>query len=150
MMRIEGDNNASDGVYPTDQLVAPRIVMFGATSPEHPISQNNDSYLRSIPMHPPFFHTDHRSVVHTPHFVSHHNGLRRTTPVALPMSVSHLVDNPHIPVYLAQDVPAVSAQTPRPVILQAVPPPTHNSLRDVFGRWLIRMGQRIIFENHPG
>lgn len=101
-------------------------------------------------MHPPFFPTDHRSVVHTPHPVSHHNGLRRHSPVVLPVTLSHLVENPHIPVYLVEDVYPSEVQDTRPVRLHAVPPPTHNSLRDVFGRWLIRMGQRIILQNHPG
>jgi len=101
-------------------------------------------------MHPPFFPTDHRSSVNTPHPVSHRRGLRRTTPMVLPMTLSHLAENPTIPVYLAEDVRPDEIADPRPVILRAVPAPTHNSLRDVIGRWLIRLGQRMILENHPG
>lgn len=101
-------------------------------------------------MHPPFFPVDHRSVVHTPHPVSHRTGLRRTTPVVLPISLSHLVENPVIPIYLAEDIKPGDIPDQRPIRLQAVPLPTHNSLRDVIGRWLIRVGQRMILENHPG
>ncbi|SEV94079.1 hypothetical protein SAMN04488515_0326 [Cognatiyoonia koreensis] len=101
-------------------------------------------------MHPPFFHTDHRSVVHVPHPASHTTGLRRTAPVVLPITVSHLVENPFIPTYLVEDVMQDEMPDTRPVMLRAVPAPRHKSLRDVIGRWLIRLGQRMILENHPG
>lgn len=100
-------------------------------------------------MHPPFFHTDHRSIVHTPHPVSHKVGRRRNVPVVLPITLSHLVENPFIPTYLAEDVQGDEPDDTRPARLTVVPAPTHSSLRDVIGRWLIRLGQRMILENHP-
>ena len=101
-------------------------------------------------MHPPFFTTDYRSVVHTPHPVSHRTGLRRTTPVVLPVTLSHLIENPFIPAYLVEDVHPDEIHDTRPVRLTIVPAPVHSSLRDVVGRWLIRLGQRLILTNHPG
>lgn len=101
-------------------------------------------------MHPPFFTIDHRTVVHTPSPVSHRVGLRRTTPVVLPVTLSHVVENPFIPTYLVADVLPDAPVESKPVRLTIVPSPTHSSLRDVIGRWLIRLGQRMILENHPG
>lgn len=100
-------------------------------------------------MHPPFFITDHRSVVHTPHPVSHTRGLRRGAASVLPVTACYVSHNPFIPTYLLDDVHPDEPEHGHPR-LRVVAAPTHSSLRDVIGRWLIRLGQRMILENHAG
>ncbi len=94
-------------------------------------------------MHPPFFHVDHK-VDPAVHPRPARALLRRTRAARLDLS-----PNPHIfaptPLRAGPLPPEVFA--PGPIRLRVVPPP-RQSLRDRIGRFLIRTGQRMIFENH--
>ena len=98
-------------------------------------------------MHPPFVFTDHRVGPF------HHQPtpkVRRSQPEVLRLT-------PAGPGWPA--VPLVAGTAPaqlpsghavqQPVFLQVVPP-ARNTLRDAFGRFLIRTGQRMILSNRPG
>ena len=94
-------------------------------------------------MHPPFFHVDHKVDP-----VIHHRSARLMPRRARPARLE-LAPDPHgfapVPLRAALLPPVVFA--PGPVRLRIVPPP-QPSLRDRIGRFLIRTGQRMIFQNH--
>lgn len=94
-------------------------------------------------MHPPFFHVDHKVDAFT-HSVPAKCKPRRTQPARLAMQqTSHVF----APVPMRADPPPPLIFAPGPVRLSIVPPP-QASLRDRIGRFLIRTGQRMIFQNH--
>lgn len=94
-------------------------------------------------MHPPFFHVDHKVDAFT-HPVPAKCKPRRTQPARLAMRpTSHVF----APVPMRADPPPPVIFAPGPVRLSIVPPP-QASLRDRIGRFLIRTGQRMIFQNH--
>lgn len=85
-------------------------------------------------MHPPFYIPDHP--------VGHdHTLVRRTTPQRLDLRPCR-TDWPPMP--LVQD-PAPPVR-PRLVVV----PTPRPTLRDALGRFLIRLGQRMILNNRPG
>lgn len=97
-------------------------------------------------MHPPFYIPD----VHVGHDI-HPSGSRlkprRSAAARLEMRPA-AIGWPPVP------LPPEAAQPdapsgPRPVHLVAVPAP-RRSLRDWFGRWMIRQGQRMIMSHRPG
>ena len=95
-------------------------------------------------MHPPFFHVDHK-VDPVPRPKSARLSLRRTRPARLEMTVS-AYGFAQVPMR-APPAPKVFPTVQGPIVLTVVPPP-RRSLRDRIGRMLIRIGQRMIFENH--
>ena len=94
-------------------------------------------------MHPPFFHVDHK-VDPVTHPVPAKDKPRRTQPARLAMQPTRHV---FAPVPMRADPPPPVVFAPGPVRLSTVPPP-QASLRDRIGRFLIRTGQRMIFQNH--
>ena len=106
--------------------------------------------IRSIQMHPPFIFTNHK-VGPDPYYNVGIKTVRRGAPARLDMSVMTTGWPP-----IALNVPAVTlplSPSGQPLItglrLQVVPQP-RNELREYVGRWLIRMGQRMILANRPG
>ncbi len=101
-------------------------------------------------MHPPFIFTDHK-VGPDPYQVRDAKPPRRNRPRRLELRAD-LPGWPAVP-FAAPPVawPLLADGQPVRMVttLQVVPPP-RNSLRDNFGRWLIRLGQRMIMERHPG
>lgn len=94
-------------------------------------------------MHPPFIHTDHRIGTHYPNPKPH---VRRTRPTRLDL----------IPV--AQGWPPLPLLDPSHLAKEAVSkdpqiflvPSPRRAWRDILGRFLIRLGQRMIAANGPG
>ncbi|WP_394178725.1 hypothetical protein [Yoonia maritima] len=105
-------------------------------------------------MHPPFFIVDHKvgTDIHQPY--TERPLKRRTNPEQLQMTpvASGWPPVPFLPkteehLQLIR-LPSGKMIAARPR-LQIVPQPQRN-LRHVVGRWLIRLGQRMILENRPG
>lgn len=101
-------------------------------------------------MHPPFIFPNHpvgpTNVSPTPE----KRVLRRSKPEALRLTPASS-DWPPLPLILPKDshsAPACEKIRPRDR-LRVVPAP-RNALRDRIGRFLIRLGQRMILENRPG
>ncbi len=96
-------------------------------------------------MHPPFIVTDAR----VGRAAAHLTPPRRGAATRLTLSPATLPHRPPAPAALRAgavvDLPPLRA-VPH---LRIVPPPTHR-LRDRIGRWLIRLGQRMILTHHPG
>ncbi len=97
-------------------------------------------------MHPPFIFTDHRIGPDTftpkPH-------VKRTRPTRLDLSPA--TGWPPVPLVLPSEVPtAPSGQPFRPGFKLYVVPPPRATWRDIVGRFLIRIGQRMILQNRPG
>lgn len=102
-------------------------------------------------MHPPFYPVDHKIGPDIHHHCDSKPMVRRTLPAALqlrpstagwpPVPLSHgaFVDN------AALHLPS-GATLPPQTFLRVVPPP-QRTLRDFVGRFLIRIGQRMIQEN---
>ncbi|SFS20305.1 hypothetical protein SAMN05444714_2574 [Yoonia litorea] len=96
-------------------------------------------------MHPPFFHVDHK--VDPPIRPAGADGiLRRSHPAVLDLRVQSHLFAP-VPMSAPELPEKVFADPPTSIQLRVVPAP-RPTLRDRFGRLLIRLGQRIIFENH--
>ncbi len=100
-------------------------------------------------MHPPFFVVDHKIGPDTDHHSDHKPIVRRTRPERLSLDVSA---SGWPPVPLQMPAPGQPPALPSgsrvfaPAHLQVVPPPERR-IRQVIGRLLIRMGQRMILEN---
>ncbi len=102
-------------------------------------------------MHPPFFIVDHKIGPDIHHYGESKPVIRRSLPERLslrpsaagwppvPLSPGAFTDNG------ALQLPS-GAMLPGPAPLRVVPPP-QRTWRDVIGRLLIRMGQRLILEN---
>ena len=105
-------------------------------------------------MHPPFFTVDHRIGPDI-----HHDGdskpiKRRSLPERLrltPVAAGWPPVRLH-PVWpednAASQLPRATMMENRPM-LHIVPPP-RRTWRDIVGRWLIRVGQRMILQNRLG
>lgn len=101
-------------------------------------------------MHPPFFVVDHKI---GPDIYHHEASRRRGKPKSLNLSY---VATGWPPVPLVHEA-TLTGYVPLPSgakillrpMLQVVPPPQRN-LRHIVGRWLIRLGQRMILENRLG
>ncbi|PRY76015.1 hypothetical protein CLV80_110101 [Yoonia maritima] len=105
-------------------------------------------------MHPPFYVVDHKVGPENHNDYSERTTKRRTQPQRLQISpvasswppvpfIPEVDTNPQL-IRLPSGM--LVAEKPR---LQIVPAP-QRSLRHVIGRWLIRIGQRMILENRPG
>ena len=99
-------------------------------------------------MHPPFIFTDHKV---GPDTFRGRPKVRRSLPQRL--ILRPMTDGwPPLPVVFEPGPPEVSPSGQpvlTPVYLTIVPPP-RSGIRDTVGRWLIRLGQRMILQNHPG
>lgn len=97
-------------------------------------------------MHPPFIFTDHR-VGPSAHRGRTH--VRRGKPDRLDLSPA-ATGWPPVPL-VSQDPAALpSGVVPlRAAFVQIVPPP-RATIRDRLGRFLIRLGQRMILQGRPG
>ena len=94
-------------------------------------------------MHPPFIFTDHRI---GPEPVTSKPKVRRTTPARLdlrPMTPGW----PPMPVVEPSKLAQLASE--KPPVFYVVPTP-RRAWRDVVGRFLIRVGQRMIVKNSPG
>ena len=102
-------------------------------------------------MHPPFIFTDHKVGPDIHHARQGRKIMRRHQPEQLRFNPAAAGWPP---------APLVAPQTTLPlapsghsfvlgVRIQVVPAP-RKTLRDQIGRWLIHIGQRMIFENRPG
>ena len=95
-------------------------------------------------MHPPFYHVDHK-VDPISHPKSARLVLRRSQPTRLDLGAQP--SGFALAPLRAPPPPKGFPKVHGPVRLAVVPPP-RPSLRDRVGRMLIRIGQRMIFENH--
>lgn len=104
-------------------------------------------------MHPPFFVVDHKIGPDIYHRDTPRPSRRRGKPETL--NLSHVATGwPPVPLV---DEATLTGYVPLPSgakillrpVLQVVPPPQRN-LRHIVGRWLIRLGQRMILENRLG
>lgn len=94
-------------------------------------------------MHPPFIHTDHKI---GPNIHSSKPKVRRTQPARLdlrPMAPGW----PPMPLVEPSALAKLAAE--RPPVFYVVPTP-RRVWRDILGRFLIRVGQRMILTNGPG
>lgn len=95
-------------------------------------------------MHPPFFHVDHK-IGHDPHFIGHQpKPKRRTRPEALTIAPARFAPVPFAPV---EPAPVVLLPPDDKVVLMPhihVVTAPQSTLRDLLGRLLIRIGQRLI------
>ncbi len=102
-------------------------------------------------MHPPFYTVDHKIGPDIHHHGDSKPVIRRSLPERLvlrpgatgwppvPLSPGAFLDNG------ALQLPSGATLWPQ-AVLQVVPPP-QPTWRHVVGRWLIRVGQRMIMEN---
>ncbi|WP_342077209.1 hypothetical protein [Yoonia sp. SS1-5] len=101
-------------------------------------------------MHPPFYHVDHKISPDIDHLGDTRPARRRSLPQVLRLSP---VRTGWPPVRLPFDDPdgvgLPSGTTPDRPQLQLVPPP-RRGMRDALGRFLIRMGQKLILQNGLG
>ncbi|MEY1556772.1 hypothetical protein AB3Y40_14155 [Yoonia sp. R2331] len=97
-------------------------------------------------MHPPFMFTDHKV---DPDFHTPKQRVKRTRPARLDLSPAP--GWPPVPLVVPTALPSSPTGVPfAPGFrLQVVPPP-RATWRDWFGRFLIRVGQRMILQNRPG
>lgn len=101
-------------------------------------------------MHPPFIFTDHR-VGPDPYL---HHGVkppRRGQPARLDITPA-TSGWPPLPL-VAPPAALPLSPTGRPFtagLRLAVAPPPRSGLRDLIGRWLIRLGQRMIMQQRAG
>lgn len=97
-------------------------------------------------MHPPFIFTDHKigpdSYIPKTH-------VKRTRPERLHLSPAP--GWPPVPLIAPQSHPSAPSGNPFAAgfKLQVVPPP-RTGWREIVGRFLIRVGQRMILQNRPG
>lgn len=105
-------------------------------------------------MHPPFYIPDTR----VSYDVSHHHDSKPVIRRGMQPQVLRFLPLPGWPPIhpllkdrIDPDVIAVPSgkAVPDRTVLRVVPEP-RNGLRDTFGRFLIRVGQRILLENRPG
>lgn len=101
-------------------------------------------------MHPPFIFPNHpvgpTNVSPTPE----RTVVRRSKPEALRLTPAS-AGFPPMPLVVPQDDrPAPKAEAIRPRDKLSVVPVPRNALRDRIGRFLIRVGQRMILQDRPG
>ena len=94
-------------------------------------------------MHPPFIFTDHRI---GPDPVAPKPKVRRTQPARLDLRPA-APGWPPMPLLEPSALAKMAAE--RPPVIYAVPAP-RRIWRDILGRFLIRMGQRLIVKNASG
>ena len=96
-------------------------------------------------MHPPFIFTDHKigpSSTPVPR-----PKIRRTRPEPLDLRIAATPGWPPMPLVEQRPFARIAAEPARH--LYVVPEP-RNAIRDALGRFLIRLGQRMILTNRPG
>lgn len=105
-------------------------------------------------MHPPFYIPDTR----VSHDVLHHHDCKPVIRRGFQPQFLRILPTPGWPPvhpllkdHIDPDVISTPSgkAVPTHTVLQVVPEP-RNTMRDAFGRFLIRIGQRIILENRPG
>lgn len=103
-------------------------------------------------MHPPFFPVDHKVGPDIRHFDERKPRRNRPQGLVLSPATTGWPPVPLLPSMMwdGHTVALPSGVTLHPNVRLTVVPLPRNTLRDHIGRWLIRVGQRMILQNRPG